>query len=106
MHGDSSAEKGRFASLPAVYQFSGTRLCALCGSIAESDLTCVDAPSFPDLTRPTRRGFGTAVKDPAAYFSPRSARTLGLVSSKASKSWRVEQSLVIVWPSALVWLPS
>src|SRR6266700_6520761 len=38
------------------------------------------------------------------YFSPRSVRTLGFDSSTASRLWQAEQSFVIIWPSALVWL--
>jgi hypothetical protein len=40
------------------------------------------------------------------YFIPRSVKTLGFSSPAARTSWHAEQSLVMVWPSALVWLPS
>lgn len=50
MQGDSTAEKERFGSLPAVYQLvSGKEerdVSAVSGAIAESDLTRVDAPSI------------------------------------------------------------
>jgi len=36
------------------------------------------------------------------YFIPRSVRILGFSSSAARTWWHAEQSLVIVWPSALV----
>jgi hypothetical protein len=45
MQGDSTAEKKRFATPPAVYQFPSSKeerdFSAVSGPIAESDLTCV-----------------------------------------------------------------
>jgi hypothetical protein len=40
------------------------------------------------------------------YFIPIVVRILGFSSPDARTSWQAEQSLVMVWPSALVWLPS
>ncbi len=37
-----------------------------------------------------------------SYFIPRSVRILGFSSPAARTSWHAEQSLVMVWPSALV----
>jgi hypothetical protein len=37
-----------------------------------------------------------------SYFNPRSVKTLGCSSAVAKNSWQAEQSLVMVWPSALV----